>query len=305
MQPVRNFTELKERAKLLPSRRVVVVRADESETLTAVMTAVEQNMIEAILIGGSDAIKRSADEAGVDVSGMDIIEIAEDKPAAEKAVELIKNGEAHVIMKGLVASSSFLKAILDNEKGIRGPGLLSHVAVFDVPTYPKLLTVTDAAMNIKPGFDQKVQILKNAITVVNALGIDNPKSTYLCAKEVPYEKMPRTIEAARMKKMVEDGEITGTDFDGPLAMDLAVSPEAVKIKNIKSSVAGQADIVLCPDIEAANILYKTLLFLSNAEGAAVVMGATHPVTLTSRADSAESKLCSLVLAGIVASYLHS
>ncbi len=305
MQPVQSFSEMKKRAKLLPSRRVAVVRADEAETLTAIMTAVEENMIEAVLIGGSDAIKRSADKAGVDVSGMDIIDIAEDKPAAEKAVELIRNGEAHVIMKGLVASSIFLKAILDNEKGIRGPGLLSHVAVFDIPTYPKLLTVTDAAMNIKPKLDQKVQILKNAITVVNAPGIDNPKSTYLCAKEVPYEKMPRTMEAAKIKKMVEDGEITGTDFDGPLAMDLAVSPEAVKIKKIKSSVAGQVDIVLLPDIESANILYKTLLFLSNAEGAAVIMGATHPVTLTSRADSAESKLCSLVLAGIVASYLES
>lgn len=303
MQPVRNFAEMKERAKVLHSRRVAVVRADETETLTAVMTAVNGNMIDAVLIGGSDAIKRSADEAGVDVSGMDIIDIAEDKPASEKAVELIRNGDAHVLMKGLVASSIFLKAILDNEKGIRGPDLLSHVAVFDIPTYPKLLTVTDAGINIKPKFDQKVQILKNAITVANALGIDIPKSTYLCAKELPYEKMPRTMEAARMKKMVEDGEITGTDFDGPLAMDLAVSPEAVRIKNIKSSVAGQADIVLLPDIESANILYKTLLFLSNAEGAAVIMGATHPVTLTSRADSAESKLCSLVLAGIVASYI--
>ena len=303
MQPVRNFAEMKERAKVLHSRRVAVVRADEAETLTAVMTAVNGNMIDAVLIGRSDAIKRSADEAGVDVSGMDIIDIAEDKPASEKAVELIRNGDAHVLMKGLVASSIFLKAILDNEKGIRGPDLLSHVAVFDIPTYPKLLTVTDAGMNIKPKFDQKVQILKNAIIVVNALGIDIPKSTYLCAKELPYEKMPRTMEAARMKKMVEDGEITGTDFDGPLAMDLAVSPEAVRIKNIKSSVAGQVDIVLLPDIESANILYKTLLFLSNAEGAAVIMGATHPVTLTSRADSAESKLCSLVLAGIVASYI--
>ncbi|MCK5063769.1 MAG: bifunctional enoyl-CoA hydratase/phosphate acetyltransferase [Candidatus Fermentibacteraceae bacterium] len=305
MQPVRNFAEMKERARELPSRRVAVVRADEAETLTAVMTAVEENMIDAVLIGGSDAIKRSADKAGVDVSSMDIIEAAEDEPAAEKAVELIRNGEAHLIMKGLVASSIFLKAILDHEKGIRGPGLLSHVAVFDIPTYPKLLTVTDAGMNIKPRLEQKVQILHNAITVVNALGIDYPKSTYLCAKEIPYEKMPRTMEAAKIKKMVEDGEITGTDFDGPLAMDLAVSPEAVRIKGIKSTVAGQADIVLLPDIESANILYKTLLFLSSAEGAAVIMGATHPVTLTSRADSAESKLCSLVLAGIVASYLES
>lgn len=304
MEPIRSLEELKQRARELPSKTVAVVRADEVETLTAVMTAVDQDMLEAVLVGDSGEIAKAAIEAGVKIKGIEIVEASGDADASAKGVELIRQGRAQILMKGLVSSSTYLKAILDKESGIRGGGLLSHVAAFTVPTYPKLLIVTDAAMNIAPDFDQKVEILRNAIVVAKALGIEMPKATYVCAKEVPYDKMPCTLEAARMKKMVENGEITGVEFDGPLALDLAVSFESKKIKKVESSVAGQVDIILTPDIEAGNILYKTLLFLSNAEGAAVIMGATHPAVLTSRADSAESKLCSLVLASLIASHLH-
>ena len=207
-------------------------------------------------------------------------------------------------MKGLVAKSYFLNAILDREKGIRGPGVLSHVAAFDIPNYHKLLLITDAAMNIAPDFDMKVGMLRNAVIVSKALGIPSPKTTYVCAKEVPYEKMPCTMEAARMKEMADRGEFGDIIFDAPLAMDLAVSRDACRIKKIDTPVGGDADLLILPDIEAANVLYKTLIFLAGGELGAVIMGAEKPVVLTSRADSAESKLCSIVLSGIVASYRH-
>jgi phosphate butyryltransferase len=302
MEPIRNLEQLKKHAKDLPSSVVSVVRADEVETLTAVREAVEGGMVECILIGPEDGIRKAAQEADFDISNIRIVNAADDKESAAIGVELVRSGEAHVLMKGLVATSTFLKAILHKEHGLRGKGLLSHVAAFDVPSYPKLLVITDAAMNIAPTIEQKKEMLENAIIVSRALGIEIPKCTYVCAKEVPYEKMPCTMEAAEMQKMADAGEFGDILFDGPLALDLAVSPVAVKIKKIESKVAGDADVVLLPDIEAANVLYKGLIFLAGSELGAVVMGAKNPIVLTSRADSAESKLCSLVLSGVVAAY---
>ncbi len=302
MEPIRNLEQLKKIAKGLPSSVVSVVRADEVETLSAVKEAVDGGMIDCILVGPADGIRKAAELAHFDISNIRIVDAADDKESAAKGVELVRNGDAQVLMKGLVATSTFLKAILNKEHGLRGEGLLSHVAAFDVPSYNKLLVVTDAAMNIAPSLEQKKEILKNAVVVSKALGVKVPKCTYVCAKEVPYEKMPCTMEAAEMQKMADSGEFGEILFDGPLALDLAVSPVAVKIKKIDSEVAGEADLVLLPDIEAANVLYKGLIFLAGAELGAVVMGAKNPVVLTSRADSAESKLCSLVLSGIVAAY---
>jgi len=299
MEPIRSLEEMKKLARKLPSRKVAVVKADEVETMAAIGEAAAENMVEAVLVGPSDEIRRCADEAEVDISDMEIVEAPSEKEAALKGAGLVRDGRAHILMKGLVASSTFLKGVLDKEHGIRGKGLLSHVAVFDVPGYDKLLTITDAAMNIAPDFDQKVEILRNALGVVRALGIPRPKTTYVCAKEKAYEKMPCTMEAARMGELAEAGQLGELIYDGPLAMDLAVSPVAKKIKKVQSEVAGDADLLLLPDIEAANILYKALIFLAGGELGAVIMGATHPVILTSRADSAESKLCSIVLAGVV------
>lgn len=302
MEPIRSLEQLKKYAKDLPSSVVSVVRADEVETLTAVKEAVEGGMVDCILVGPEEGIRKAAAEAGFDISGIRVVNAVDDRESAAKGVELVRNGEAQVLMKGLVATSTFLKAILDKEHGLRGEGVLSHVAAFDVPAYHKLLVITDAAMNIAPTLEQKKGILSNAVVVAKALGVEVPKCSYICAKEVPYEKMPCTMEAAEMQKMADAGEFGDILFDGPLALDLAVSPVAVKIKKIKSKVAGDADVVIMPDIEAANVLYKGLIFLANSELGAVIMGATNPVILTSRADSAESKLCSLVLSGIVAAY---
>ncbi len=302
MEPIRSLEQLKKHAKDLPSSVVSVVRADEVETLTAVKEAVEGGMVDCILVGPEEGIRKAAAEADFDISGIRIINAEGDKESAVKGVELVKNGDAQVLMKGLVATSTFLKAVLDKEHGLRGDGLLSHVATFDIPAYHKLLIVTDAAMNIAPTLEQKKELLKNAVIVAKALGVEVPKCTYVCAKEVPYEKMPCTMEAAEVQKMADAGEFGNIQFHGPLALDLAVSPVSAKIKQIDSPVAGDADVLLMPDIEAANVLYKGLIFLANSELGAVVMGARNPVILTSRADSAESKLCSIVLSGIVAAY---
>ncbi len=302
MEPIRTLEEMKNIARELPSKRVAVVRADEVETMAAIGTAVKDDMADAVLIGPEKGIREAAEKAGVDLNGVEIIHAEDDKTASIKGVEVVRSGNADLIMKGFVASSTFLKAILDREKGLRGPGVLSHVAAFDVPGYHKLLIITDAAMNIAPDYDQKVAMLKNAIIVARALGIEHPKSTYVCAKEVPYEKMPCTMEAAKMKEMADAGEFGDIIFDAPLAMDLAVSAESCRIKKIDSPVGGDADILVLPDIEAANILYKSLIFISGGELGAVIMGANNPVVLTSRADSAESKLCSIVLSTVVANY---
>ncbi len=302
MKLIRNLEEMKKIARELPSKRVAVVRADEVETMSAIGSAVKDDMVDAVLIGPEKGIREAADKAGFDLNGVEIIHAEDDNTASYKGVEIVRSGRADVIMKGLVATSSFLHAILDRKKGLRGPGVLSHVAAFDIPNYDKLLLITDAAMNIAPTFEQKVGMLHNILVVARALGIDHPKSTYVCAKEVPYEKMPCTMEAARMKELADAGEFGDIIFDAPLAMDLAVSREACRIKKIDTPVDGDADILILPDIEAANVLYKTLIFLAGAELGAVIMGANNPVVLTSRADSAESKLCSIVLAGVVANY---
>jgi phosphate butyryltransferase len=303
MNPIRTLSELKQHAKKLPSRRVAVVRADEVETLIAVGEAVRADMVEAILIGPEKQIRACAEKAGFDLGGIEIVDAPDDATSARTGVELVHAGRAEALMKGLVATSEYLHPIVDREHGIRAGSLLSHVAAFEVPTYPKLIIVTDAAMVIAPSFEQKIELLRNAITVAKALGIGKPKSTLVCAKEIPYDKMPCTLEAAKMKEMWLQGQLADCIFDGPLALDLAVSPESVRIKKITSDVAGDVDIIVTPDIEAGNILYKTLIFLAGAELGAVIMGAKCPVVLTSRADSAESKLCSLALAGVVAGYL--
>ena len=302
MEPIRSLEEMKTIARKLPSKRIAVVRADEVETMSAIGSAVEDDMVEALLVGPEKGIREAAEKAGFDLNGVEIVHAEDDTAASCKGVEAVRSGRADVIMKGLVATSSFLHAILDRETGNRGPGILGRVAAFDIPNYDKLLFITDAAMNIAPDFTQKVAMLKNAIVVSRALGIEHPISTYVCAKEVPYEKMPCTMEAARMKELADNGEFGDIIFDGPLAMDLAVSAEACRIKKIDTPVGGYADILVLPDIEAANILYKTLIFLAGGELGAVIMGANNPVVLTSRADSAESKLCSIVLSAVVAGY---
>lgn len=216
--------------------------------------------------------------------------------AAELAVKSVRLNEANVLMKGNIPTATILKAVLNKEYGLRTGSVLSHVAVFEVPHYDRYIIVTDAAMNIAPDLEQKAQIIANAVSVAKSIGIEKPKVAPLAAVEVVNPAMSATIDAAALSMMNDRGQIKGCIVDGPLALDNAVSPAAAEHKGIVSEVAGNADILLVPDIEAGNILYKSLVYFANAKVGAVIAGAKAPIVLTSRADSAESKLYSLALA---------
>jgi len=220
--------------------------------------------------------------------------------AAEKAVELVREGRAEILMKGSLHTDELMAAIVSREGGLRTERRISHVFIMDVPTYHKVLVVTDAAINIAPTLEDKVDICQNAIDLVRSLGLENPKVAILAAVETVTTKMPATIDAAAMCKMAERGQITGGILEGPLAFDNAISKEAAVTKGIYSEVAGDADILIAPDLEAGNILAKQLSFLANAASAGMVLGARVPVILTSRADSVRTRIASCAVAMIVA-----
>jgi phosphate butyryltransferase len=236
-----------------------------------------------------------AEKIGMDCSRTEIVDIADPARAAAKAVSLVREGKAGILMKGFVSTGVLLKAALNKENGLATGGLLSHAGVFQSPYYPKLLCVTDAAMNIAPTLEEKAAILNNAAALLRRLGQENPAAAVLAAVETVNPKMEATVHAAMLTQMNRRGQITGCVVDGPLALDNIVSREAASHKGIVSEVAGNADIILVPDIEAGNALYKALVFLGGAVPAGVVLGAKAPIVLTSRADSSDSKLYSIAL----------
>lgn len=256
----------------------------------------KMGIADAILVGDKDLILNLATTLQINLDGFEIIDEKDNKNACMKAVELVSNKKADMLMKGLVDTATFLKAVLDKEKGLRTGKVLSHVAVFEVPALNRLLIITDAAMNIAPDLNTKKQILENAVDVAHAIGIDTPLVAPVCAVEMVNVDMPATIDAAVLSKMNDRGQIKGCIVDGPLAIDNALSEEAAKHKGIKSRVAGRADIILVPNIETGNVMYKTLTYTSNAKTGGIIVGASAPIILTSRADSEESKLYSIALA---------
>jgi phosphate butyryltransferase len=266
--------------------------------------AYEAGIAEPILVGDPELIAEAARQAkggkGIDISRFEIIAQKDIASSALKAVELVRTGRAGFLMKGLLDSSVMLKAILNRETGINLGKLVSHVAVLEVGHYHKLLVITDAAINIAPTLDGFIDIIESAVQVARAIGVKVPKVALLAAVEKVYpEKMPCTATAAILTQMNKRGQIKGCIIDGPLALDLAISAESARIKNIASEVAGDADILVVPTIEAGNILYKCLVDLAGARGAGIGMGAAKPVVLTSRADTAEIKLASIALAALV------
>lgn len=297
---IRSFDEILRVAKDKGPKTIAVAVAQDVEVLSAVNGAKNLGIANAILVGDKDEISKAAAECGVDISKFELIDIKEKDEACRKAVELVSTGKAQIVMKGLVDTSVILKAVLDENIGLRTGSVLSHVAVFDVAGYDRLFYVTDAAMNIAPSLMQKKQIIENAVQVANALGNDNPKVALLAAVEKVNPKMQATLDAADLVKMNETGELTGCTLGGPFALDNAVSVEASKHKGITHPVAGYADILLVPDIEAGNILYKSMVFLARAKNAGVIVGAKAPVVLTSRADSDEAKLNSIAIAALMA-----
>jgi phosphate acetyltransferase len=264
------------------------------------MEAAELGLITPILVGPANKIKAIAKDAKIDLTNIAIVDASHSHESAAKAVALIREGKAELLMKGSLHTDELMSAIVSREGGLRTSRRISHVFIMDVPTYHKVLIVTDGAINIAPTLEDKVDICQNAIDLAVSLGRDLPKVAILAAVETVTSKMPATIDAAALCKMAERGQITGGLLDGPLAFDNAISKEAAKTKGITSEVAGDPDILLAPDLESGNILAKQLSFLANADSAGLVLGAKVPVILTSRSDSVRSRIASCAVAVLAA-----
>ncbi len=297
---IRNFDDLLKVAKERGPKTISVACSQDADVLLAVEAARKAGIANAILVGDMAKTGEIAKENGIDLANYETVDLADMAEASLKAVELVSTGKAHMVMKGLVDTAVILKAVLNKEVGLRTGNVLSHVAVFDVPNFPRILMVTDAAMNIAPDVQGKKQILENSLVVANAIDIDEPKVGVICAKEKVNEKMPATVDAAELVRMNEAGEIKNCIVGGPFALDNAVSEEAAKIKGIDHPAAGKCDILLAPTIEAGNVLYKALNFLCASKSAGIIVGAAAPVVLTSRADDDESKLNSIALGVLMA-----
>lgn len=297
---IKSFDEILAVAKERGPKIIAVAVAQDVEVLNAVNAAKDLGIANAILIGDKDEIVKAALECKVNIDKFEVIDIKDKSEACRTAVELVSTGKAQILMKGLVDTSLILKAVLDEKIGLRTGNVLSHVAVFDVPGYDRLFYVTDAAMNIAPDLMHKKQIIENAVQVANALGNDNPKVAMLAAVEKVNPKMQATVDAAELVRMNEAGELTGCTLGGPFALDNAVSVEASKHKGITHPVAGYADILMVPTIEAGNMLYKSLVYFARAKNAGIIVGAKTPVVLTSRADSDEAKLNSIAIGTLMA-----
>lgn len=290
---IHNLSELLEKVKNKAKRRIAVAAAEDEHVLKALKIAVDEKIITPILVGKQFEIEIIAQSIHLDLKDIRIVDNVEGGYAsAQKAVALIKNGEADILMKGFVSTGDLLKAVLDKELGLRKSKVLSHVTFFQSPYYHKLLCVTDVAMNIAPDLDTKVHIINNAVEACHKVGIDNPKVAIVAAVETVNPKMEATVHAAELRAMSWEGCLV----DGPFAIDIAVDKEAALHKGILSEVAGDCDVILAPDIEAGNMFYKALNFLGGATSAAVIMGAAVPIVLTSRSDNEKSKFLSIVLA---------
>ncbi len=279
-----------------------VVHPVDPQSLNGALQAARAGLIDPILVGPKARIQEAAEKAEVDISGFRLVSTPHSHAAAERAVELARNGEVGALMKGSLHTDELLRAVLTRSAGLRTEARLSHVMAFDVPTYPRPLFITDAAINIEPGLDEKVDIVRNAIELAHAIGIRQPKVALLSAVETVNPRMKSTLDAAALCKMAQRGQIKGGLLDGPLAFDNAISEAAARAKGIESEVAGQADILVAPDIEAANMMVKQLTHLADATGAGVVVGARVPVMLTSRADDALTRMASCALALMLADH---
>jgi len=294
------YEQLLERCRgLEPIPAAVAWPCDES-SLAGAIDAGRDGLIVPILVGAAAKISEVAKAKGIALRETEVVDAPTSRAAAAKAVELVRMGRAELLLKGSLHSDEILGAVVARETGLRTGRRLSHVFLMDVPTYHKVLVVTDGAINIAPTLEDKVDICQNAIDLARAFGIERPKLAILAAVETVNSKMPATLDAAALCKMAERGQIRGGLFDGPLAFDNAISREAAKTKGIVSDVAGDPDILLAPDLEAGNMVAKQLSFLARADSAGLVLGARVPVILTSRADSVRSRIASCAVAALVA-----
>ena len=284
---------------LAPVRTAVAHPCDES-SLRGAVEAAAAKIIKPVLVGPEARVRGLAASLGLDLTGLQFVATPHSHASAAKAVEIVRNGEADALMKGSLHTDELMAEVVNKGTGIRTARRISHVFIMDVPTYPKPLFITDAAVNISPTLEDKVDIVQNAIDLAHALWIECPKVAILSAVETITSKIPSTIDAAALCKMAERGQISGAVLDGPLALDNAISREAATIKHLNTPVAGDADILLVPDLEAGNMLAKELTFLANADAAGIVLGARVPIILTSRADNVRTRLASCAVAALYA-----
>jgi phosphate acetyltransferase len=294
------YEQLLERCRSLAPVPTAVAHPCEESALAGAIEAGEKGLIVPLLVGPAAKIHEVAQKAGLALGTTPIIDVPHSHAAAAKAVALVRNGEAELLMKGSLHTDELLSAVVARETGLRTARRISHVFIMDVPTYHKVLIVTDAAINIAPALEDKADICQNAIDLAITLGVKQPKVAILAAVETVNSKMTATIDAAALCKMADRGQITGGLLDGPLAFDNAISRDAARIKGITSAVAGDPDILLVPDLEAGNMLAKQLTFLANADSAGLVLGARVPIILTSRADSVRSRIASCAVAMLAA-----
>lgn len=299
-QPHTKYDRLIAKAKEVPAATTVVVHPCDETSLRGVSEAAELGIILPILVGPASKIHAVAREHKIDISRFQIVDVEHSEAAAARGVELIHEGKGELLMKGSLHTDELMRAVAASKTGLRTDRRISHVFIMDVPSHPETLFITDAAINIFPDLDAKRDIIQNAIDLFTQVGLGTPRVAILSAVETVTSKIPSTIEAAALCKMADRGQITGGLLDGPLAFDNAVDPEAARIKGIKSEVAGRAQILVVPDLEAGNMLAKNLTFLAKADAAGLVLGARVPIILTSRADSVRTRLASCAVAVLFA-----
>ena len=292
---LKSLSDLKNIVAGGPPKKLILAAAQDQHSLGAVIRAWQDNIIEPILIGDKEGIQNICEANNYDITGVRIIHEPDMDKAVEMSVKMVSKKEADVLMKGKVGTSTLLKSVLNKEWGLRTGNLLSHLALFEVDTYPKVIAVTDVAMNIAPNLQDKIAIINNSVSCLIRLGYKMPKVAVLGAVEMVNENMEATLHAALLSKMNQRDQIRNCIIDGPLAFDNAVSLESAQLKGIRSEVAGDTDLLLMPDIEVGNVLYKSLVFFAKAKVAAVILGARVPIVLTSRSDSEQAKYDSILL----------
>lgn len=298
---IRTFEELMKAAQEKGPMTVVIAAAHEQEVLLAAHDAEELGIADCVLVGDRQDIARIAGESGIDVKRMMIVHEPDSRLVARKAMELVGLGHAQIAMKGKIETADFLRAALDRQYGIRSGGLLTHVGVFEIPGFDRLIFVSDAGVVVAPDMTMKVELVRNAIFVAQTLGVELPRVAILAATEMVHPKIPTTMDAANLAKMADRGQIRGGIVDGPLALDNAISPESAAVKGIKSEVAGRADILITPDIEAGNLLAKAITYFAHGRMAGIVVGGRAPLVVASRSDPHETKLVSMALGVLLAS----
>ncbi len=279
------------------TKRLVLASAADEHSLDAIFKASEKKIIEAVLVGNKKKIIEICEAKGYDYKSAEIIHYQDNNTAVKESVRLIKEGKGDILMKGYISTATLLRAILNDKNGLKNSPLLSHFALFELSYYHKLIGITDVAMNIAPDLKEKTGIINNAVSYMHKIGYKNPKVAVIGAVELVNEKMPATVDAAILSKMAQRNQIQGCIIDGPLAFDNAMSKESAEHKGIISEVAGDTDLLVMPNIEAGNVLYKSFAY-GGAKLAAVILGASVPVVLTSRSDTEESKLNSIILAAV-------